>query len=164
MTHAQEVRLREYLERIMDERDRRYEDRFKAQETAVYAALAAQEKLTNAAFASSEKAIVKAEDAQRDYNVRSNEFRGQLDDQNKVMSNEMLRRAEAEQRFDAQDEKIDEIKKDVGGLRESRSGMSGRDDALDAARQAQRWAIGLGVTLLLFVAGSVIIPLLKATP
>jgi hypothetical protein len=36
---------------------------------------------TRASFEASEKAIVKAENAQRDYNVRSNEFRGQLDDQ-----------------------------------------------------------------------------------
>jgi len=70
-----------HIESILAERHRMYEHRFDASEEAVKAALSAQEKLMSAAFAASEKAIVKAEEAQRDYNVRSNEFRGQLDDQ-----------------------------------------------------------------------------------
>src|ERR1700722_3073367 len=73
------VSIREYLVSIIEERDRLYDMRFKASETAVNAALAAQEKAVTAAFTASEKAIVKAEDAQKDYNNRSNEFRGQLD-------------------------------------------------------------------------------------
>lgn len=52
------------LDRLYEERDRRYEDRFKAQELAVAAALAAQEKLTAAAFAASKEAILKAEASQ----------------------------------------------------------------------------------------------------
>lgn len=36
----------ERMEHFLDERDRRYEDRFKAQETAVISALAAQKELT----------------------------------------------------------------------------------------------------------------------
>lgn len=73
--------LKEHLIALIEGNDRRYQESFAGADKAVGAALAAQKELTNAAFASSEKAIVKAEDAQRDYNVRSNEFRGQLDDQ-----------------------------------------------------------------------------------
>jgi hypothetical protein len=73
--------LKEYFTSLIEGNKHLYQEKFIAAEKAVESALIAQKDLTNAAFASSEKAIVKAEDAQRDYNVRSNEFRGQLDDQ-----------------------------------------------------------------------------------
>jgi hypothetical protein len=34
MNHDEEVSVREYLERLLEERDRRYEERFQAQEKA----------------------------------------------------------------------------------------------------------------------------------
>lgn len=122
-----------YLDRIMEERDRLYAIQFKAAETAVNAALAAQEKQYNATFMASQKAIEKAEEAQRDYNIRSNEFRGQLDDQAKTLmprpeSLGMFKSIEAtiagvksdfERRMDAQ-------AKEIAGLRESRSEGSGK--------------------------------------
>jgi len=101
--------LREYLEsrldaldRIGGERDKQYDARFRAAEIAVNAALAAQEKAVAAAFLASEKAIVKAEVAQADYNVRSNEFRGQLDDQAKTL----MPRAETTVLFKSVDDKL----------------------------------------------------------
>lgn len=125
--------IREYLERVIDERDRLYDVRFKAAETAVNAALAAQEKQTSASFLASEKAIVKAEDAQREYNVRSNEFRGQLDDQAKLL----MPRSEAAVSYHALEDKLgsnkgeferrfENISKEIAGLRESRSEISGK--------------------------------------
>jgi formaldehyde-activating enzyme involved in methanogenesis len=83
LSESEIVTVRVFVERIMDERDRLYEAKFKAAETAVTtalssaekavnAALAAQEKQTASSFAASEKAIVKAEEAQREYNIRSN--------------------------------------------------------------------------------------------
>ena len=107
---------------VMNERDRLYDVRFRAAEAAVSAALAAQEKSTNAAFAASEKAIVKAEDAQREYNIRSNEFRGQLDDQAKTL----MPRPETLNMFKSVDEKVLMLGKEVAGLRESRSEGGGR--------------------------------------
>jgi hypothetical protein len=74
-----------HVMKIMDERHGLYTEKFAAAKEAVKDALAAQDKLTAAAFLSAEKAITKAEDAQREYNVRSNEFRGQLDDQAKML-------------------------------------------------------------------------------
>lgn len=86
------ISLREYfdvklsaLSIIVDERDRQYGNQFKASETAVAAALAAAKEAVAAAFVAAEKAVLKAEEAQKDYNVRSNEFRGQLDDQAKTL-------------------------------------------------------------------------------
>ena len=126
--------VREFLERIIEERDRLYDIRFRASETAMSAALTAQEKQTNASFTASEKAIVKAEDAQREYNVRSNEFRGQLDDQAKLL----MPRSEALIATRALDDKLGGIKgelerrleainKELASLRESRSESTGRD-------------------------------------
>jgi len=137
------ISIREFLERLIEERDRLYDTRFRAGEVAVNAALAAQEKAVTAAFSASEKAIIKAEDAQREYNVRSNEFRGQLDDQAKLL----MSRTEAMSMFGATSDKIetmrvffeskfetqrlalekmvDALKEEVASLRESRSEISG---------------------------------------
>ena len=103
------VNLREFftlwlenIDRFMDERDRRYETRFEGQEKAVAAALAAADKQVTTAFSASEKAVAKAEDAQKDYNQRSNEFRGQLDDQAKTL----MPRSEALVRFEAVESRV----------------------------------------------------------
>lgn len=132
------------LKELINERDRLYDARFKASETAVNAALAAQEKAVAAAFLASEKAIVKAEDAQKDYNTRSNEFRGQLDDQAKML----MPRSETVGLFKAMEDKLffvqqscdskleaqrmshekifDSLSKDITALREYRSESSGK--------------------------------------
>ena len=118
---------------IMDERDRLYDTRFRAADTAVSAALSAQEKQTTLVFQASEKAIVKAEEAQREYNIRSNEFRGQLDDQAKTL----MPRPETLTLFKALEDKIYSVRdeataranalgKDIADLRESRSEGSGK--------------------------------------
>lgn len=73
-----------------------------AQEKAIAAALVAQEKQTSSAFASSEKAVMKAEEAQKEYNLRSNEFRGQLDDQAK----RLMPRVECEGRLKTLDSSV----------------------------------------------------------
>jgi len=141
------ITIREFVERIIEERDRLYDTRFRASEIAVNAALAAQEKAVSAAFLASEKAIIKAEEAQKDYNVRSNEFRGQLDDQAKTL----MPRFEAVSTFTAQADKLeamrmffesrletqrmsfektmDNLNKEIASLRESRSeGVGGKDN------------------------------------
>lgn len=113
MGEIPDVSLREFfsqslknIERIVDERDRQYDMRFRASEIAVNAALAAQQKSTADAFIASEKAIVKAEEAQKDYNARSNEFRGQLDDQAK----QLMARAEALNLLKASDDKLETMR------------------------------------------------------
>lgn len=124
------------LEEFYGERDRRYEDRFRAveggtaekfraAEVAVAAALAAQEKAVAAAFLASEKAIIKAESAQTSYNERSNEFRAALDDSARLQ----LPRSEASSKFSDYDRRLEDMKKNydaqLASLRESRSAIAG---------------------------------------
>ena len=128
---------------FMDERDRRYEERFKAQEAAVTVALSSMEKITAATFASSEKAIDKAEAAQKDKNEMSNEFRGQLRDQ----ADRFMPRLEAESKQNAMDDKIDALREEVARLREYRSQMGGRDHQQEAARSQSNRATSLTSSL-----------------
>lgn len=104
----------DHVREIMDEREKRYNERFKcaeegvaialtAQEKATAAAFVAQEKAVAAAFASSTNAVNKAEEAQKSYNERSNEFRGQLDDQAK----RLMPREETGALFTGINEKVD---------------------------------------------------------
>jgi tetrahydromethanopterin S-methyltransferase subunit F len=138
------------LRELMDERDRRYTGQFDASKNAVIDALAAQKEQTSSVFTSSEKAIIKAEDAQRSYNERTNELRGALNDQNKTL----LSRTEAEARFLNVEEKIDEIKRDVANLREYRSAVVGKDRAEAHAETTQKWLIGLAIGVMLSMLGS----------
>ncbi len=96
------------LRELLDERDRLYKERNDSQRTAVDAALTAVKENTKSSFDASEKAIVKAEDAQREYNIRSNEFRGQLDDQAKTL----MPRPEALTMFKSVEEKLQVYKSD----------------------------------------------------
>ena len=147
--HALSEKVKSIRE-LMDERDRRYTGQFNDSKTAVIDALAAQKEQTASVFASSEKAIIKAEDAQRSYNERTNELRGALDDQNKTL----LPRTEAEARFFSVEEKIDEVKKEIANLREYRSAGSATTKAEDAAATTHKWLIGLAVGVMLAMLGS----------
>jgi hypothetical protein len=156
VAHGLEAQRREdalaLVMRLLDERDRRYEERFVAANVAVSAALVAQEKQTAAAFLASEKAIVKAEDAQREYNIRSNEFRGQLDDQAKTLMPRTENAAELkgiEGRIEAgnkdREKKYDDLVSALALIRESKATKEhvdtlGRDVAL--LRDAQHAAEG----------------------
>lgn len=198
-----QVSLREFLERLVDERgerfdqalvslqklveerDRLYISKFDASQTAVSAALAAQKEATNTAFLASEKAIVKAETAQADYNIRSNEFRGQLDDQAKTLmprTETMVLLHGVDDRFKAFDDKVDLLRvnmdnklevmriafdkaidaqgKDIAGLRESRSGGESGDRVRLVDRAQQNWNIG-SIIAVLAAAGSLIVALLR---
>src|ERR1700682_2667136 len=97
-----EIPLREYLERVIDERDQQYKQQFRAAEIAVAAAFNAQKELTNAAFVSSREAIGKAEEAQKAYNTVHNDIGRQMDKQ----AEGMLPRPEAIGMFKATDEKL----------------------------------------------------------
>lgn len=165
------------MERIIDERDRLYDSRFRASEIAVNAALAAQQKAVSEAFVASEKAIIKAEDAQKEYNARSNEFRGQLDDQAKLL----MQRQEALGLFKSGDDKletmrsffesrletqraafeksIEGISKEIAGLRESRSEITGVKVGGTDTRAIM--ASVISVVLVLIAIASITIAVLK---
>lgn len=141
----------------VEERDRLYSAQFKASETAVSAALSAQKESTGSAFTASEKAIVKAEDAQREYNVRSNEFRGQLDDQAKTL----MPRTEAAAMFKASEDKLEDLKKRLEVFSDYRSGAVGEKAAQSFGVQQKQWSIGM-LVIGFFSLASLIVSLIVA--
>ena len=90
----------------------RYEERFTA-----------MDEKTSLALAGSEKAVSKAETATEKRFDAVNEFRGTLSDQTATL----LPRAEASARFAAYDGKFEDVKKELGSLRESRSSGEGKE-------------------------------------
>jgi hypothetical protein len=100
--------------------------------------ITALEKQTFQQFASSDKAITKAEAAQKEHDIKINEFRGQLDDQAKTF----MSRTEVDARFKSVEEKI-EI------LRDYRSELIGRGTGTDSAQTQSNWAKDHTVTIIL---------------
>jgi len=127
-----DIPLREYLEQKIDDLEKRVFQKFESQREAMITT-----------FAASERAIAKSEEAQKAYNERSNEFRGQLGDQARML----MPRAEAETRFAALDAKNDDIKKEIIALREYRSESSGKELASDRDSATGRWGIGILVAV-----------------
>lgn len=132
------VSLREFLETVIEERDRYYEIKFHDAEIA----------------------IVKAEEAQRDYNAKSNEFRGQLDDQAKTFMarsevNSLVKGLEDQLATlrDNQAAEINRLREDISSLRESRSASGGQDDARHRDRMQGNWLIGIVVTIGIAIVG-----------
>jgi hypothetical protein len=104
----------EALSKMIDERDRRYEQSFNGIREAVATALQSAKEQTMSTFSASEKAIAKAEYSQLQYNTGHNDLARKMDDQYK----QMIPRPEADSRFHMLEEKI-------ADLRESRSGLQG---------------------------------------
>jgi hypothetical protein len=109
---------------------------------------AAEAKLNEALRAEQAKAVTKYEDAQREYNIRSNEFRGQLDDQNQMQ----MPRAEAMTRFEGIEARhlelrdaLDLVRGRVGG---QASETGGRDRGQRSAREIIAWVIAITMFLL----------------
>jgi hypothetical protein len=122
------IPLKEHLLKLIESNDKRYNERFEAQDKAVAAALAAQKELTSAAFASSEKAIVKAEDSQRTYNAGHNDLSRKMEEQYKLMVPLTEHKADLLN----MEKRMDRMGEDVKGLRESRSGVEGKGIGINA--------------------------------
>ena len=105
----------EAMKALIDERDRMYAERDTSRRTAVEAALIAAKEQTATSFAASKEAISKADTAQHEYNIRSNEFRGQLDDQAK----RLIARSEVETMLKNQDEKLSRLDMELRALRDT---------------------------------------------
>lgn len=144
------------LRDLLDERERRYDERITDIKAATEQRFQSTDKATAAAFAASEKAITKAESAQGDYNARSNEFRGQLADQ----ASTLMPRAEAESTFRQQreltDKGIDVLRKEVSVLRDFFKESGGRQTAQTEGRGNVQWMIGIGMMVVGIVVGVVI--------
>lgn len=135
-----EKSINERLKSIQDfinERDRRYEERFRAQESSVASALIAIEKQHVQATLASEKAIEKALQAQAQYNQSHNDLIRKMDGQYK----EMIPRSEHEGDIKNLSDKHDGLKNDVQGLRESRSESGGKEIKGASDKSLVQWII-----------------------
>jgi len=151
--------LKEHLETLVAQR-------FDAQDKAVSSALSAQKELTSAAFASSEKAITKAEEAQKAYNQTHNDLSRKMDEQYKEMmprseslarhaSNE-LRHQELKDDFSKVQGQVKddfsklriELMKEISDLRESRSKGEGKGTGAKNTVVYVVLAVGLLVSLI----------------
>ena len=109
LTHAElaaEFRAFKELTRVMfEERKSFIDERF----NGVDRAIAGIKEATSLAFAGSEKAIVKSETSQREYNVGHNDLSRKMENQYK----DMLPRQEAERMITAMSEKFEDLKKEI---------------------------------------------------
>jgi phosphopantetheinyl transferase (holo-ACP synthase) len=113
------------LRDLVDERDKRYDERFKSQDKAV-----------DAAFAAQKEAIAKAESAQLQYNVVHNDLNRKMDAQYQ----QMLPRHEADSRFQTLTEKISDLLDD-------RMSRSGREIQSDKSRDWLQWALPIVISI-----------------
>lgn len=138
----------ESVKDVIDERDKLYKERDDARRVAVDAALAAAKaavdaaliavkEQTKASFEASEKAIVKAEEAQKSYNQTHNDLSRKLDEQNKMT----MPRSETETRFAAIEEKFVSLREIVTTHRAS---DSGKTEGISSS-----WAVLLGAVSLI---------------
>lgn len=92
-------------DRLLSERDTRYQGQFKALEQLVDARFEAAEKLVNASMIAAEKAIDKAEASAERRFESVNEFRSSLSDQ----ASRLISRSEADARFNAVGDKLSDM-------------------------------------------------------
>jgi len=145
------------FKRLMDERDKRYEQSFTQSKESVASALAAAKEQTSASFNASEKAIAKAESSQLQYNATHNDLTRKMDAQYK----EMLPRLESEGKFNAIAEKIEDVKRELNALRDFRSETVGQRVQQTSDKGQSNWVIGIAIGLILAVV-EVILKLVKA--
>jgi hypothetical protein len=112
--------LRALLLSKLDSMRELLKERDEARRTAVDAALTAVKEQTKASFEASEKAIIKAEEAQKSYNVAHNDLARKMDEQNKAT----MPRLETESRFISMEEKFASLKSAMDKRDGSGAGMN----------------------------------------
>lgn len=127
---AEKISLKEHLEAIIEQNDKRYEQRFNDTKIAVDAALIAADKAVAAALAGQKEAVTKAEVAAEKRFESVNEFRNTLSDQQR----NLMPRSEAEIQFKSLNEKVD-------ALRLSDGNQTGQETGV---KQGWGWAVGAG--------------------
>ncbi len=139
---------------IMDERDRLYKERDETRVLAVDSALKAVEKQTEISFVASERALQKAEASQQNYNIRSNEFRGQLEDQ----ARRLMSKDEYVSSHKNLELRVDRVDMDVRRIQTELSAMAGSKETSTVGRHHNEWLVGTilgGVALITAVAGMI---------
>ena len=150
MADPEHIPLRQFIERVLDERDRSYLERFAALERSMYSALAAQKEFTTAAFAASQKAADRAEILLSEFKASSNEWRQALNDAYQNMKLETREYAERNLREakGAIDKTIDEMKDQIHKLQESRSEHAGHEKAVTAEGEHGRWEVSTIISVI----------------
>lgn len=141
------IPLREYVERMLQERDVRFEQRFQASQQAIQDAMVAQEKAVNAALQASDRAVLKAETASERRFEGVNEFRATLADQAALL----MPRAETTAMFKTVEDKIAMLANDLQTLRDYRYSTEGRRVETVEAHTQNNWLIGTVVVIALAV-------------
>jgi hypothetical protein len=98
--------LHEHVVSLLSDLEQLFTQRFTDSEKAAAVALTAVKDHTKSSFEASEKAIVKAEEAQKAYNTSHNDLARKMDEQSKAT----MPRSETEARFRALEEKITELR------------------------------------------------------
>ncbi len=128
--HSREgVDLKEYFERILNEQDRRYDERFKAADLA----------------------LVKAEQLLREYKASANEWRQTVVEQRGEFKTRLESAADLREMralIDANSGRIAELKK-------FQDRNEGSDEMRSKLRSQQQWIVGLTVSVFLSIAGSI---------
>jgi hypothetical protein len=121
---------------VLDERDKRYEQRFTSIESATALALSAAKELTKAALDAANAAVTKAEAANEKRLENVNEFRDTLSDQQRTL----LPRTEADARLAAISEKVE-------ALQRSQERVSGQTEGGRTTKDDSRatWAVFIAV-------------------
>jgi hypothetical protein len=126
------VSLRQHVEALIEERDKRYTERAESADKAVQAALAAAEKAVNAALTAAKEAAEANAIALKEYKQGANEWRATVTD----ITARMPTRPEMESAIKVLEDKIND-------LRESRSASVGKGMGLNAGWGYLIGAVGL---------------------
>ena len=122
------VPLLDHILALLEAADQRYRQWFTEKDLRDQQRFEAQERGLAAALSAADRATAKAEVAAEKRFEAVNEFRGQLADQAATL----MPRTEAEQRFSALTEKIDEQRKTIDALREMAVAVGGRSAGMSA--------------------------------
>jgi hypothetical protein len=136
--------LKEHLERLIEEQDKRNEQRFQGQKQAIDTAMTASNQAINAAMVAAEKAVTKAEMATEKRFDAVNEFRAVLTDQTATF----ITRHEYAAQHEALEEKVSTIE---GRLNTSTGGKE---------NSGKLWAAIAVVVGLVLTAGAIVISLI----
>jgi hypothetical protein len=159
-----DVSLREHVESLVSELEKRMDTQFAAAKEAVAAALAsaekavaaalvASDKLTSAAFIAAKEALQEAQLQLNAYKAQSNEWRATLND----LMSKMMMRQEIEVRFNAMDSRM-------AAMEKANAQVAGGKAAAELDRSRGQWTISSIVTIIavIIAAGTFIVLMMRS--
>jgi hypothetical protein len=135
--------IKAHYDSLLTERNARYDERHKAAQNAIDAALLASKEAREAALAATKEAIIKSENSQKEVNAATYVTISELQ-KNLGMA---MPRSEVQARFEAQGELITALTKSVNDIAAERRGSSSFGTTLIALGGFAVLAIGLILTI-----------------